>query len=179
MIQTPRKSMSALNVRHLGIERFEGRVVLQHCVREHLEQEALSCQGRSERGGVFIGQHRGPHIELTDFTTPGPSDQSAPTSFVKVDPVHQHIAERAWRSSGHTKTYVGEWHTHPSGKPSPSFTDRRTWSNVAKQLQTFCVFAIVAPNEWALYVAERKIAWTVTRLEVTSKGDRGLVLGKV
>jgi integrative and conjugative element protein (TIGR02256 family) len=179
MIQTPRKSMPALNVRLLGIERFEGHVLLQHNIREHLEREALSSKRRTERGGVFIGQYRGPHIEITDFTIPGPTDLSAPTSFTKIDPIHQIAAERAWQSSGQTKTYIGEWHTHPSGRAAPSFTDRHTWSNVAKQIEAFCIFAIVAPNEWALFVTEKKLAWTVTKLEVTSEGARGLVLGTI
>lgn len=179
MTKTRRRTMSALPVRLLGIERFEGYVLVRHEILRHFEREAARCSGRSEQGGILIGQYRGPHIELTDYTTPGPSDQSSATSFVKVDPVHQNAAERAWRLSGRTKTYLGEWHTHPSGGAVPSFTDRRTWSSVAKRAGTFCVFAVIAPNDWSLYVTEKKLSWTSTELHPVFDGDTGKVFSAI
>lgn len=175
MTKIPRSAKSALPVRLLEIERFDGCVLVRHEILNHFEREAANCSGCSERGGILIGQYRGPHIDVTDYTTPGPTDQSFATSFVKVDPVHQCAAERAWRLSGQTKTYLGEWHTHPSGAPTPSFTDRRTWSSVAKKAGEFCLFAIIAPNDWSLYVMEKQLSWMCTALHLDSEGKAGRV----
>jgi integrative and conjugative element protein (TIGR02256 family) len=37
------------------------------------------------------------------------------------------VIDRAWRQSGGTCTYLGEWHTHPEQHPTPSGIDWQNW----------------------------------------------------
>jgi integrative and conjugative element protein (TIGR02256 family) len=79
-----------------------------------------------EAGGILIGSYRGPHIEISDCTTPLSGDIRKPYLFDRRDPGHQAAALRAWRASGKTATFIGEWHTHPQDDPAPSGIDLRT-----------------------------------------------------
>jgi integrative and conjugative element protein (TIGR02256 family) len=64
-------------------------------------------------------------------------------SFDRADHQHQAAAYAAWRESGHTLTFVGEWHSHPEAVPSPSGLDRRTWAKVMKQQPAFPHFFMI------------------------------------
>jgi len=58
-------------------------------------------------------------------------DRRTATLFDRCDPGHQEFALKNWRDSAQTKTFVGEWHTHPEPRPSPSRLDLQTWRHVA------------------------------------------------
>jgi integrative and conjugative element protein (TIGR02256 family) len=96
-----------------------------------------------EAGGIFIGSYRGPHIEITACTTPLPRDVRRPTMFDRKDPGHHAAALAAWKASGGTDTYVGEWHTHPVDDPTPSARDLRTWRLILARGTDPVVFIIV------------------------------------
>lgn len=95
-----------------------------------------------EAGGILIGSYRGDHVEVSACTMPMRRDTRARTFFDRMDGGHQNAAMRAWRSSGGTNTYVGEWHTHPEAHPSPSLLDRWTWSRIMRSSREPIVFAI-------------------------------------
>lgn len=135
----------------------------------------LSTTGSYEIGGIVIGRYRGPHLELIDLTKPGPADVSGPCSFLKQDPTHESKAQAAWKASGGTSTYVGEWHSHPRGGPDPSNVDRQNWRKVAKGLVRSAVFVIVAPAGWALYMVESKPPFTLTKYSLLEEGRVGNV----
>ncbi|WP_187274759.1 MULTISPECIES: Mov34/MPN/PAD-1 family protein [unclassified Methylobacterium] len=96
-----------------------------------------------EAGGIFIGSHRGPHIEITACTTPLPSDVRRSNLFDRKDSGHQAAALAAWQSTSGTDTYVGEWHTHPVDDPTPSTRDLRTWQSILARDTDPAVFMIV------------------------------------
>lgn len=96
-----------------------------------------------EAGGIFIGSHRGRHMEITACTTPLPRDVRRPTLFDRKDPGHHAAALTAWHASGGTDTYVGEWHTHPVDDPVPSALDLRTWRSILVRITDPAVFMIV------------------------------------
>jgi integrative and conjugative element protein (TIGR02256 family) len=153
-------------------------VLVTYTVIAKFEDELGVCKGRAERGGILIGCYRGPHIEVTGFTTPGPKDIRHAYRFTKQDPRHQRAADRAWRSSGGRDTHVGEWHTHPLGEPNPSFIDKTTWREVAGDARRTMIFAIVAPEGWRLFRCQRRFMWTaVRRLTLLERGASGLVFG--
>jgi len=82
-----------------------------------------------ESGGILIG-HRpvgGTDIVLDRLTTPQPGDRQTRTRFRRGRARHQALLDAHWRESGHTRTYLGEWHTHPEDDPSPSELDERNW----------------------------------------------------
>ncbi|UIY45313.1 Mov34/MPN/PAD-1 family protein [Methylobacterium radiotolerans] len=96
-----------------------------------------------EAGGIFIGSHRGQHLEITTCTTPLPRDVRRLALFDRKDPGHQAAALAAWQASGGTDTYVGEWHTHPVDDPTPSALDLRTWRSILARNIDPAVFMIV------------------------------------
>lgn len=80
-----------------------------------------------ESGGVLLGLYRGPHIEVTNASTPGKSDIRKNDEFKRQDCCHQQLADLLWLRSGGEITYAGEWHTHPTSDPSPSACDYKEW----------------------------------------------------
>jgi integrative and conjugative element protein (TIGR02256 family) len=82
-----------------------------------------------EAGGVLLGRHLlGTGDIIVDLiTAPMPSDRQSRFRFFRVRRPHQAAINRAWRTSGGTSTYLGEWHTHPEQCPTPSWIDRQNW----------------------------------------------------
>lgn len=121
---------------------------------DRLINEGKGGTSKPERGGILIGQYRGPHIEITDITVPGKSDRASLFRFDRRDAVHQRSAMKAWRTSGNTKTYVGEWHTHPFGAATPSGMDKRTWERLTRETGGPLIFIIATPADIACFRAE-------------------------
>jgi integrative and conjugative element protein (TIGR02256 family) len=120
-----------------------GRLIL---VSERVERAmgvfVTDAQITLEAGGILIGSYRGPHIEISDCTTPLSADIRQAHLFDRRDPGHQACALRAWRASGKTATFVGEWHTHPQDDPAPSGIDLRGWKTLLERTVDPLVFLI-------------------------------------
>lgn len=118
-------------------------VVLPGSVIETIRSYAIGDQRSSEAGGIFIGAYRARHIEVVSCTVPMAADLRGRYSYDRKDHGHQLAATSAWQDSGHTLTYVGEWHTHPENDPTPSFQDKWTWGRVMKRRSNmpflFCI----------------------------------------
>jgi integrative and conjugative element protein (TIGR02256 family) len=82
-----------------------------------------------EAGGVLLGRHlRDRSAIIVDaLTTPQPGDRRSHTRFHRARRHHQAAIDEAWRNSGGTCTYLGEWHTHPEQIPTPSDVDWTDW----------------------------------------------------
>ncbi len=113
------------------------------------------CAGRCETGGILLGCIRGPHMEVLGFTISGPGDIEQPHSFVRQDRIHQQSAVQAWEASRETVTFVGEWHTHPAGPPSPSSIDITSWNSLARRTSHALVFIVVSPQGWSVNLVRR------------------------
>lgn len=124
---------------------------MHHKVYDFFKRMQIASKGSLETGGILIGCYRGPHIEILDWTDAGPNDSRTLFSFTKADEKHQKAAVRAWKRSGLTQTYLGEWHTHPIGEPSPSIIDRQTWFDINQKQKRTSVFVIASPQSWRLY----------------------------
>lgn len=125
-----------------------------------------------EAGGILIGSYRGPHVEVSECTVPMPGDQRLRHMFDRKDPGHERAARDAWRRSHHTQTYVGEWHTHPEDHPSPSWLDRRTWSNVMRNHRDGPVlFLIVGRQEFWIGLGNRGTVQAATFVEAEKEED--------
>lgn len=122
--------------------------------------------------------YRGDHLEVTARTLPGPDDVRRMFEFVKTDPVHQAEATRAWSRSAGTHTWVGEWHTHPSGEVHPSQTDLSTWCKLTQGTGMPMVFALAAPKSWGLFLVQP--SWfrpSTVRLILVEHGMTGSLFG--
>jgi integrative and conjugative element protein (TIGR02256 family) len=154
----------------------KGWVLVAYPVIAMFEREMKQCRARAEAGGILIGCYRGPHIEITDFTKPADKDIRQPYLFVKQDPKHQQAATLAWRTSGGKDTYIGEWHTHPHGEPSPSTIDTRSWREVVGRAKKSMIFVIIAPGRWSLFACRRQFIWHSVRPMVpVEHGQSGIV----
>lgn len=95
-----------------------------------------------EAGGILIGSYRGPHVVVDACTTPLFGDVRLRNLFDRRDAGHQAAALGAWKRSGGTDTFVGEWHTHPVDHPTPSALDLRTWHDLLRRSSATLVFLI-------------------------------------
>lgn len=152
------------------------RVLVHHPVGQELETAAASCSGQAEAGGVLLGAYRGADMEVTGLTRPGPMDQRRLYSFTRTDPLHDAANRLAWERSGGTVSYVGEWHSHPSGRVTPSSLDLGTWRSEARRCARPMVFVLVVPGQWALFLVRPR--WprpAVARLSRIEFGKVGAV----
>lgn len=132
-----RSSMMMADLRTVLIER---KVLVQ------MQTTAEAADYRHEVGGVLLGCYRGPHIHIQDATRPQARDRFSFASFVRDSFGHQSLAARAWRRSGGITTYVGEWHSHPEGVPTPSSIDRASWNQKVSEQCRDLVFLIQGWN---------------------------------
>ncbi|HEV2924397.1 MAG TPA: Mov34/MPN/PAD-1 family protein [Solirubrobacteraceae bacterium] len=88
-----------------------------------IQQLARASQDGKETGGVLLG------FDATDTTPltvtaagdPGPHAQRSASRFRRDLKHAQAIADAAWALD--RSLWIGDWHTHPAGDPSPSTTD--------------------------------------------------------
>lgn len=107
-------------------------------------------EAETEAGGLLIGCYRGPHVEITEITTPFRGDKRSKYSFYRRDPEHNEILRGAWQKSGSTATMLGEWHTHQTGFPTPSPIDTSGWSNLTNVFkQSMCFIILGSRGHWA------------------------------
>jgi len=118
-------------------------VAIHASVLSNIRKYSLPAERSTEAGGIFIGAYRSRHIEIVRCTVPMANDIRRRFSFDRADYQHQADALAAWRESGHTLTFVGEWHSHPEAVPSPSGLDRRTWTKVMKRQPAFPHFFMI------------------------------------
>lgn len=112
-----------------------GRVLVlgQQAVRQMRRYEQRNFWQR-EAGGVLLGRHLldDGNIVVDEVTTPQRSDRRSRTTFFR-SAKHQEIAHRKWLESNQTVAYLGLWHTHPEGDPTPSHVDKDDWKQALRQ----------------------------------------------
>lgn len=124
-----------------------GFILVEYPVLETARSFLRPPEHLVEAGGILLGAYRGPHLDVTAATVPMPRDRRTPILFDRRDPGHAQAATSAWRESGGTTTYVGEWHSHISGDAQPSSIDLATWRDVlASNPAALYLFVIVAPR---------------------------------
>lgn len=104
-------------------------VTLTDEVTRQIQRFTEPPESNLEAGGILLGSYRGPHIEIVQCTTPMRRDARTRFGFVRRDPGHQRAADSAWRASGRTINFVGEWHSHPEDHPRPSNVDETPGCN--------------------------------------------------
>lgn len=118
-------------------------ILIAHEVLERITADAARYAGKKERGGIFIGLRRGPHVQIADVTLPMRWDFGTLISFQRSARGHQDAALKRWRESEHTMDWVGEWHSHPESDPNPSSIDLHSWNRIVRDRAAPMVFLIV------------------------------------
>jgi integrative and conjugative element protein (TIGR02256 family) len=91
-----------------------------------------------ETGGVLLGWRRGPDVVVTHVIDAGPRAQHGQTWFRPDSDWQADRIARLYEDSGRTLSYLGDWHTHPDGRPVPSRRDVRTLRCIAGAAEARC-----------------------------------------
>lgn len=92
--------------------------------------EASVKAGRSETGGILIGRY-GPEGWFADVVEATPKPKGSRSGwfwFQRSNSGLSALLAERWRDGLH---YLGEWHFHPGGAPTPSGSDIRAMWKVA------------------------------------------------
>jgi integrative and conjugative element protein (TIGR02256 family) len=127
------------------------RIKLTAEVVTRLQQYAQHAPDAAEAGGVLLGRYLSDSddVVVDDITEPMQGDKRGRYFFHRAQKAHQKAIEQAWRASNGTRTYLGEWHTHPEALPTPSCVDTCDWRRKLRQDQYFerLFFFIVGTRE--------------------------------
>lgn len=124
------------------------KLLVPHALIVDIEMRAKSQ--RNEAGGLLLGQRKDGAIHVTQLSYPTRWDRATPTLFQRSALGHRMTALRAWKTSNGIVDWVGEWHTHPFGSPTPSFTDQASWRKLVKHSKRPMAFLISGSK--AIYV---------------------------
>lgn len=123
--------------------RPEARVLIEDEVLQCIFRYRQVSANATEAGGILLGYRRGEHLHVADATAPAKGDRRDRYGFARNDPMHQRHATIAWKRSGGTLDYIGEWHTHPQRQPRPSGLDQAEWRKVCMLKREPMVFVIL------------------------------------
>jgi len=126
-----------------------------------------------EAGGVLLGRIiPGSGAGIIDaVTTPTREDHRKRDRFCRAEKGTQKLIKGAWKKSGGSSIYLGEWHTHPQASPIPSGLDLENWKRLVKKStfeQSALIFVIVGTKTDCVWRYHRK----ENRLEMLIKVAR-------
>jgi len=76
-----------------------------------------------EKGGIVLGSLVDGKVVISKLSVPTELDKSSRTNFERHRLSAQIVIDYEFFNSNKQVTYLGEWHTHPENKPTPSGTD--------------------------------------------------------
>lgn len=138
----------------------KGRIKLTDQCVSLMNSYRQDDSSKYEAGGVLIGRLivSSKNIVVDKITTPLPEDIQS-RNYFKRSIRHQRIIEKEWNESNGTSHYLGEWHTHPENRPTPSSKDIKSWK---EQLKTaifssrFLYFVIIGIEEYGVWEGDRR-----------------------
>lgn len=155
---------SPVDIRLHSADRRFGIHLPKHCLRSMLEWAARDYP--KETGGVSLGKYT-PSLELavvTEVSGPPEDSKKARSGFWRGIVGLQTLIRRLWKDQQY---YLGEWHVHPDGPPSPSTTDHDQMRAIAEDSSYQCpepillilgYFGQPVPPRWSVgsYVFPRR-----------------------
>ncbi|SFI37652.1 integrative and conjugative element protein, VC0181 family [Collimonas sp. OK307] len=129
----------------MWIHPFEAtaRILVEPAVLDMIFGFRQNAAHKTEAGGILLGFRRGDHLHIVEATTPQPADRRSLFRFFRRDRYHQSVALKRWKESNAMVDYLGEWHTHPEVRPTPSFLDMSEWIQICRREPLPMVFIIV------------------------------------
>lgn len=142
------------------------RLIVETPVVEHLEAHRQLTPRHREAGGQLFATFSDDSIIIKEATGPRRSDHRTRTSYRPDRKAEQQEILERHRRGLH---YVGDWHTHPSPRPSPSYLDYRSIQasvrESAHQLHGFVLIVvgtICAPDGLHVSVNDGNRAFTIS-----------------
>lgn len=113
-----------------------------------------------ETGGMLLGRliEGSTDVILDEVTIPQKRDRWGRFFFKRNKKQAQDFVDLAWNSSGNSRIYLGEWHTHPEDDPTPSQQDIKNWHSISKNAvyeQDCLFFFIVGINKTRVWEIEK------------------------
>lgn len=120
-------------------------------------------RGDLEAGGVLLGRliEESDDVVIDEVGEPTDRDRRSRTFFHRARRAAQRIVDRAWRKSGGTRVYLGEWHSHPEPVPHPSGQDLSDWVGIVRNARFehgFLLFIVVGTTDIRAWIVERGTA---------------------
>jgi integrative and conjugative element protein (TIGR02256 family) len=85
-----------------------------------------------ETGGVLLGYWvNETSLVVTAIIGPGPEAKHTSNNFLPDAEYHDKAIQEHFLASECRETYLGDWHTHPSGTAYMSSTDKKTLDRIA------------------------------------------------
>lgn len=145
----------------LPYRRADGRrVTIAPSARAALERYRQTGEAR-EAGGVLLGRviTESGDIVVDEATEPTPQDVRRRFAFLRKKQPTQRFVDQAWANSGGTRIYLGEWHSHPEERPTPSGKDIVNWHVIVRDAtyeQEGLLFVIVGTKSVGLWTLRRE-----------------------
>jgi integrative and conjugative element protein (TIGR02256 family) len=89
-------------------------------------RDEAARHAEEETGGMLLGYRADDDAVVVAVVGPGPGAQRTASTFLPDASWQQDRLAEVYAASGRTTGYLGDWHTHPGGRPALSPRDRRT-----------------------------------------------------
>lgn len=109
-----------------------GTLELRMPIVERLKSFQQLSARAPEAGGILLGRwlvSEG-HVIVDEITEPSQADRRSRFSFFRARKPAQQRVNQVWSESNRTSQYLGEWHTHPEERPTPSAIDLDNWRSI-------------------------------------------------
>lgn len=116
----------------------------------------------TEAGGILLGRAilDSSDLVIDEATSPSYFDRRSRYAIWRARGPAQRRVRQAWKESGGTRVYLGEWHTHPEDIPSgPSEVDRLEWLRLLRETrgeQDQFIFIIVGRHSLRIWQGEKE-----------------------
>lgn len=139
----------------LGQLVVRGDIWIAACALAEIELDAQRS-AHHETGGVLAGYHAGDGSRATIVTHvlgPGPGARHAKSRFEPDSAWQEQQIAELYERSGRVTTYLGDWHSHPHGRPRPSPLDHKTARTIAT------THSARSPRPLMVIIGWRRDAW--------------------
>jgi len=109
------------------------KVEISSNVIELLKSYIQDDKKKLESGGIVTGSIYDNRIRISNCSTPTKFDEQSRYNFTRSKKSGQDFINGKFKQSNGTEIYLGEWHTHPEKDPTPSCTDRISFSKTLSQ----------------------------------------------
>lgn len=127
--------------------------------------DAAADKEPDETGGILLG-YEAPNdraIVITEIVGAGPQARNSRDRFEPDGRWQEDEVARIYEESGRRTTYLGDWHSHPDGIPTPSREDDRTARTIGEHAPARM------PHPVMIIVASNRKSWRIRAFRLSGK----------